>query len=149
MFFFAREALVDHERHFGAVQTHAFGAPLLRTGYVGQQTGVDPQRHAMPVQRHARQFAQGIETLSQLPLFFDHLGVLLAHDVAGVGEDLTVIAIDDQFDAVDLGVRQVDYAHDRGNTHGPRQNRHVGVAGTEHRDQADQLAFRHFAEHRR
>jgi hypothetical protein len=53
-----RETLVDHERHFGAVQPHALGATLLRTGHIRQQAGVDQQRHAVAVGGHARQLAQ-------------------------------------------------------------------------------------------
>ncbi len=149
LFLFTREALVDHERHFGAVQAHPFGATLLRPRHVGQQAGVDPQRHAMPVEGDARQFTQGIQALGELTLLLHHLAKLLAHDFAGVGEDFAVIAVDHQIDAIDLGVREVHQAHDRGNAHGPCQNRNVGVAGTLNRHQADQFAFRHLAQHGR
>ncbi|GBH20923.1 UDP-N-acetylmuramyl pentapeptide synthase [Pseudomonas syringae pv. actinidiae] len=60
-----------------------------------------------------------------------------------------MIAVDHQIDAIDLGVREIHQAHDRGDTHRPRQNRDVGVAGTLHRHQTDQFAFRHFAKHGR
>ncbi len=149
LFLFTWEALVDHERHFGSVQPHPFGTTLLRTRHVGQQTGVDPQWHAMPVEGDARQFAQGIQALGELTLLLHHLAKLLAHDFAGVGEDFAVIAVDHQIDAIDLGIREIHQAHDRGNTHGPRQNRNVGVAGTLNRHQTDQFAFRHLAEHGR
>ncbi|MNN15547.1 hypothetical protein D3C81_1286540 [compost metagenome] len=55
LLFLAGEALVDHERHFGAVQPYPFGAALLSTGDVGQQAGVDPQRHAVAIRGDARQ----------------------------------------------------------------------------------------------
>ena len=149
LLFFTREALVDHERHFGAVQTNAFCATLLRTGHIGQQAGVDPQRHAVAVRGDARQLAQGVEALGQLAFFFNYVGVLLAQHVAGVGVDLTVVAVDDHLDAVDLGVRQVNQAHHGRDAHGTGQNRHVGVTRTQYRNQAHQLAFRHFAKHGR
>ena len=141
----ARETLVDHERHFGAVQTHPFGAALLRTSYIRQQAGVDQQRYAVAVGGDTRQLAQRIQALGQLLLFFHHLGVLLAQHVAGVGEHLAAMPVDDHVDAIDLGVRQVHQAHHRRDTHGPGQDRHVGVTRTQYRDQAYQLAFRHFA----
>ena len=145
----AGKALVDHERHFGTVQADALGAALLGTCNIGEQAGVDPQRHTVAVEGLAGQRAQSVEPFGELALLLDHLGVLLAQQLAGVGEDFAVIAIDDQLDAVDLRVRQVDHTHDRGNAHGTGENRHVGVARAGHRDQTDQLAFRHLAEHRR
>ncbi|MCY1433990.1 hypothetical protein D9M71_500340 [compost metagenome] len=57
---FTGEALVDHERHFSAVQADAFGATLLGAGDIGEQAGVDPQRHAVTIEGYARQFAQGV-----------------------------------------------------------------------------------------
>ncbi|MNO83764.1 hypothetical protein D3C76_750860 [compost metagenome] len=146
---FAGEAVVDHERHFRAVQTDAFGAALLGASDVRQQAGVDPQRHAMAVQRLAGQFAQSGEALAQLLFFSDHFAVLLDQLRRRVGIDFAMVAIDDQVDAIDLGIRQVDRAHDGRDTHGAGEDGDVGVARTEHRDQAGQLAFRHFAEHRR
>jgi hypothetical protein len=149
LFLFAREALVDHERHFGAVQADTFGATLLRPRHVRQQAGVDPQRHAVAIEGHARQVAQGVEAQRQLFLFFDDFGELLAQHFARVGVDLAACAVDDHLDAVDLGVRQVDQTHHRRNAHGPGKNRNVGVTRTEYRYQTDQRAFRHLAEHRR
>ncbi len=149
LLFLAGEALVDHERHFGAVQPYPFGAALLGTGNIGEQAGVDPQRHAVAVRCNARQFAQGIQALGQLALLLDHVAVLLAQHFAGVGEHLALVAVDDHLDAVDLGIRQIDQAHHRRDAHGAGQDGDMGVARAQYRDQADQLAFRHFAEHRR
>jgi hypothetical protein len=129
------------------VQTYAFCAALLRPCHIGQQAGVDPQRHAVPVRGDARQFAQGIEALGQLTLFFHHVGVLLAQQFTGVGVDLAVIAVDDHLNAVDLGIRQVHQAHDGRDTHGPGQDRHVGVARAQYRDQTGQFALGHLAKH--
>ena len=64
----------------------------------------------------------------------------------GVGEDFAMVAVDDHGDAVDLGIRQIDRTHHRGNTHGAGQNGYVGVAGALYRNQADQLADRHLAQ---
>ena len=149
LFLLAGKALVHHERHLGAVQANALGATLLGPGHVGEQAGVDPQRHAVTIQGLAGQTAQGIEALGQLALLLDHVGVLLAQQLAGVGEHLAVVAVDDQLDAVDLRIRQVDRAHHRGDTHGAGENRHMGVARAEHRHQADELALGHLAEHGR
>src|SRR5471032_36932 len=57
------------------------------------------------------------------------------------------MAVDNHVDAVNLGIRQVHQAHDRRDTHGPGQDRDVGVTRTQNRDQAHQFAVRHFAEH--
>ncbi|MNE26588.1 hypothetical protein D3C80_1199590 [compost metagenome] len=54
LLFLTGKALVDHERHFGAIQPHTFGAPLLGTGNISEQAGVDPQRHTVAVERHTR-----------------------------------------------------------------------------------------------
>jgi len=101
------------------------------------------------VEGHAWQVSQRVETQGQLLLFFHHLGELLAQHVTGVGVDLATIAVDDQLDAVNLGVWQVNQAHNRRDTHGPSQDRNVGVTRAKHRDQANQCAFRNLAEHRR
>ena len=58
-----------------------------------------------------------------------------------------MVAVDDHLDAVDPGVRQVDHAHRRRDTHGAGQDGNVGVARTQYRHQACQLAFGHFSEH--
>eukprot|EP01136_Pigoraptor_vietnamica_P039767 Opistho-1_new@10917 len=149
LFLFTREALVDHERHFGTVQTDAFGPALLRARDVRQQAGVDPERHAVAIDRDARQIAQRIQPEGQLLFFFDHLGELLAQHVAGVGVDLAAVTVDDHANAVDLGIRQVHQAHHRWNTHGPGKDHNVGVTGAKHRNQAHQLVFRNLAEHGR
>ena len=149
LLFLAGEALLDHKRHFSAVQTNAFGTALLGALYISKQAGVDPQRHTVAVEGFARQGAQCIKTLRQLALFLDHFGVLLAQHFARVGEHFTVVAVDDQLNAVDLRIRQVDHAHDRGNTHGPREDGHMRVTRTLHRNQANQLALRYFTQHRR
>ena len=149
LFFFAGETLVHHKRHFGAVQADTLGTALLGALYIGQQAGVDPQRHAVAVEGFAWQLTQRFQAFDQLALFLDHRAVLARQLGRGVGEDFAVVAVDDQLDAVDLRIRQIDHAHDRGNAHGAGQDRHVRVARAEHRDQAHQLAFGHFAEHRR
>ncbi|MNE74459.1 hypothetical protein D3C80_1705420 [compost metagenome] len=100
---------------------------MLGAGDIGEQAGVDPQRHAVAIEGDTRQFAQGIQALGQLALFLDHFGILLAQHVAGVGVDIALVAIDDHVDAVDLRIRQVDQAHHGRNTHGPGQDRDVGV----------------------
>ncbi|MNZ88579.1 hypothetical protein D3C78_1074740 [compost metagenome] len=146
---FAGEAVVDHERHFRAVQTDPFGTALLGAGDIRQQAGVDPQRHTVAVQRLAGKFAQSCEALAQLLFFGDHVAILLDQLRRRIGVDFAMVAVDDQVDAVDLGIRQVDRAHHRRNAHGAGKNRDVGVARAQHRDQAGQLALRHFAKHRR
>lgn len=96
LFLLAGKAFVDHERHFGAVQTNAPGATLLSACNVGKQASVDPQRHAMTIERLAGQRAQRIEPFGQLTLLLDHLCILLAQQFAGVGEDFAVVAVDNQ-----------------------------------------------------
>ena len=143
------EAILDHKRHFGAVQANTFRTMGKRPQYIGHQAGIHQQRDPVAVGGFTGLVPQGFQATNQLVFFIAYRLVEGPQIRRGRGENLPFETVDYQFPAIQLVNRNIHQAHHRGHTHGPGQDGYVGVTGAFYGYQPHKLAFGHFPEHGR
>ena len=142
----AGEAVADHEGKFRTVESDPGRLVIPLGAHLGDQAGVDIERHGETVGSLAGQAPAGFQLLGNLPVLFRQALVLLQHRGGGGDIDPAQIAVQDHVAAIHQRDRQIAQTHDGGDIHGAGEYRHMGEAGAAGGDDTGQLLTRHFGQ---
>ena len=128
LLFLTGKTLAQQKRNLGAVQADTLSPLLQRAGHIGHQARIHIERQAVIVQGLTGQVTQGFQITRQGLILLQQFLITLPQFSGGVELNRTIIAIDNQLAVLQFSIGKVDGTHNRGHTHGPRHDCHMGVA---------------------
>ena len=119
------KAFRQQERHFSSEQANTLGALIDGMHDIGHQTGIDPEMYPVFIGCLTDLILEIFQTGDQFILLLDGAEITVPQLIGWIGDHFTLITVDDDFPSIELTEGQIQHTHDRGNTHGPCQNRYM------------------------